>query len=349
MVICYIITSSNADENQNKPRNRGIQINNKQNGMISPANLRPAFQLITKDVIHWFPGHMNKGLKQMQQKLKAIDCVVEVHDARIPLSGRNPEFKYTVSGLKPHILVLNKKDLISVRSQRHIAERIKAEEGIEHVVFTNCKNQQCDGVRRIIPLAQELITGSNRYHRSDQPDSCMMIIGVPNVGKSSLVNILRNRHLHKRAASAVGGVAGITRSVLHKIKISEEPLIYLLDTPGILAPTIKDTETGMKLALCACLQDHLVGPDLIADFLLFWLNRNERFEYVELMGLDQPTDAIGEVLLSGAKQLDKYRKVRNFDGSMVMRPDFEAAAFHMLKAFRRGDLGKVNLDREYFK
>lgn len=317
--------------------------------LAAPANLRPAFQLVTKDVIHWFPGHMNKGLKQMQQKLKTIDCVLEVHDARIPLSGRNPEFKYTVSGLKPHILVLNKRDLISERSQRRIADRIRAEEGLDHVLFTNCKDQQCSGVRRIVPLAQELIGASNRYQRADQPDSCMMIIGVPNVGKSSLVNILRNRHLHKRGATAVGGVAGITRSVLNKIKISEEPLIYLLDTPGILAPNIKDTETGMKLALCACLQDHLVGPDLIADFLLYWLNRNERYEYVELMGLERPTDAIGEVLLSAAKMLDKYRKVRNFDGTMVLRPDFEAAAFHMLKAFRRGELGRVNLDREYFK
>lgn len=317
--------------------------------IAQPANLRSAFQLITKDVIHWFPGHMNKGLKQMQQKLKSIDCVIEVHDARIPLSGRNPEFKYTVSGLKPHILVLNKKDLIDVRSQSKISDRIRAEQGIDHVLFTNCKHQQCDGVRRLIPLAQDLIGGSNRYHRSEEPDSCLMIIGVPNVGKSSLVNILRNRHLHRKAASAVGAVAGITRSVLHKIKISEQPLTYLLDTPGILAPNIRDTETGMKLALCACLQDHLVGSDLIADYLLYWLNRNGRYDYVPLMGLEQPTDSIGEVLIAGAKLLQKYRRGRLSDGTMVLRPDIEAAANHMLKAFRRGELGRINLDGEFFK
>lgn len=312
-------------------------------------NLRPAFKLVNKDLIHWFPGHMNKGIKQMQQKLKSIDCIIEVHDARIPLSGRNPEFKYTVSGLKPHILILNKKDLISQRAQSKIADKIRAEQGIDRILFTNCKNQQCEGVRKIIPLAQELIGNSNRYHRSETDDCCVMIIGVPNVGKSSLVNILRNRHLHKKGASAVGAVAGITRSVLHKIKISEEPLIYLLDTPGILAPNIKDTETGMKLALCACLQDHLVGPDLIADYLLFWLNRNERLDYVELMGLDGPTDSIGEVLLAGSKKLAKFKKIKSFDGGMVLKPDFEAAAHHLLKAFRRGELGNVNLDEEYFQ
>lgn len=316
----------------------------------APANLRPAFKLITKDIVHWFPGHMNRGMKQMQQKLKTIDCIVEVHDARIPLSGRNPEFQYNITGgHKPHILVLNKRDLIAPAAQRRIADRLRAEQSIEHVLFTNCKNQQCDGVRKIVPLAQQLIAGTNRYQRTDQPDSCVMIIGVPNVGKSSLVNILRNRHLHRRAASAVGAVAGITRSVLHKIKISEDPLVYLLDTPGILAPQIRDTETGMKLALCACLQDHLVGPDLMADYLLYWLNRNGRFEYVELMGMAQASDCIAEVLLSGARLLDKYRKVRHFDGTMVLRPDVEAAAFHMLKAFRRGDLGQINLDEEFFK
>lgn len=312
-------------------------------------NLRPAFKLITKDVIHWFPGHMGKGLKQMQQKLKNIDCVIEVHDARIPLSGRNPEFKYTVSGLKPHILVLNKRDLTDNRTLVKVSEKIKTEEGIDHIVFTNCKNQQCDGIRKLVPLAKELIENSNRYHRSEQPDFCVMIIGVPNVGKSSLVNILRNRHLRKKAASAVGGVAGITRSVLHKIKISEDPLIYLLDTPGILEPNIKDTETGMKLALCACLQDHLVGPDLIADYLLYWMNKNERYDYVQTMGLDQPTDSIGEVLLAGSKLLNKFKKVRHSDGTMMMRPDFETAANYMLKSFRRGEFGKFNLDKDFFK
>lgn len=313
--------------------------------MLLPK-LRPSFRLATKDSINWFPGHMGKGLKQMQQKLKTVDCVIEVHDARIPFSGRNPEFKYTVSGVKPHILVLNKRDLSDAKLMTKVTEKIRAEQGIDHVLWTNCKDQKCFGIRRLVPLAQQLISDSNRYQRTEEPDSCCMIIGVPNVGKSSLVNILRNRHLRKKAASAVGGVAGITRSVLHRIKISEDPLVYLLDTPGILAPNIRDTETGMKLALCGCLPDHLVGPDLIADFMLFWMNRNERYDYVRYMGMDEPTDRIGEVLLAGATQLNKFKKIRSSDGEMVMRPDFETAAYHMLKAFRCGEFGKINLDAD---
>ncbi len=312
-------------------------------------NLRKSFQLVAKDVINWFPGHMGKGLKQMQQKLKAIDCIIEVHDARIPLSGRNPEFKYTVSGLKPHILVLNKKDLTDNKSHNRIAEQIKRDEGIDHVIFTNCKDQQCGGIKSLIPVARELISNSNRFQRSEEADHTLMIIGVPNVGKSSLINILRNRHLRKKAATAVGAVAGITRSVLTKIKISEDPLIFLLDTPGILAPKIKDTETGMKLALCGCLQDHLVGPDLIADYLLYWLNQNSRFDYVKHLGLDGPTDDILEVLLSCSKLLNKYKKIKNYDGQIVLKQDFDSSAHHFLKLFRYGELGQSNLDNHLFQ
>lgn len=93
----------------------------------------------------------------------------------------------------------------------------------------------------------------------------------------------------------------------------------------------------------------LVGPDLIADYLLYWLNKNQGFDYVKLLELKQPTDSIGEVLLAGSKLLNKFKKIRHYDGSMVLRPDFEAAAHHLLKAFRKGNLGKVNLDKEHFK
>lgn len=309
--------------------------------------MRKAFKLVSKDSVQWFPGHMTKGLRQMQQKLKMIDCVVEVHDARIPFSGRNPEFKYTVSGLKPHILVLNKKDLTDKKLIARTAEQVKAKDGINHVIFTNCKDQLDSGIRKIMPLARDLILDSNRFHRSDQKEFCIMIIGVPNVGKSSLVNIMRNKYLKKRAASAVGAVAGITRSVLTRIKIATDPLVYLLDTPGILQPNIRDTECGMKLALCACLQDHLVGPEVIADYLLFWMNQRQRYDYVKLMGLQEPTDEIAEVLVSGAVLLDKHKKIKQYDGSIVVKPDLDAAAYHMIRAFRTGELGTANLDADF--
>lgn len=310
-------------------------------------NFRKVFKIVNRDVIQWFPGHMGKGIRQMQQKLKMVDCVIEVHDARIPFSGRNTDFKHTITGIRPHILVLNKKDISDARHFESIAERIRRDEGIDNILYTNCKDQQCEGIQKLIPLAKQLIINSNRYNRSNQPDYNIMIIGVPNVGKSSLTNVLRNRHLKIKSASAVGGVAGITRSVLNRIKISRTPLIYMYDTPGILTPRITDTEQGMKLALVSCLQDHLVGQTVIADFLLYWLNKNQHFGYVELMNLSKPTDSIEEVLISGAKMLNKTQKVKSYDGRLVIRPNFDAAAMHFIRAFRSGSLGKFNLDNDY--
>lgn len=314
---------------------------------MSIGNFRQVFKVANKDLIQWFPGHMGKGIRQMQQKLKMVDCVIEVHDARIPFSGRNVDFKHTITGVRPHILVLNKKDISDESQFESIAEKIKRDEGIENVLYTNCKDQRCEGTRRLIPLAKQLIINSNRFNRNNQPDYNIMIIGVPNVGKSSLTNVLRNRHLKMKSASAVGGVAGITRSVLNRIKISETPKIYMYDTPGILTPRIADTDQGMKLALVSCLQDHLVGHTVIADYLLYWLNKNGHFSYVEVMNLPKPTDSIEEVLVSCAKQLNKTQKIKKFDGSIVIRPNFDAAAIHFLKAFRTGSLGKLNLDNNY--
>lgn len=260
------------------------------------------------------------------------------------LSGRNPNFKYTISGVKPHILVLNKKDLIHRHHIPKIIDKIRHEEGIEHVIFSNCKDSRCDGIKKLLPLSSELIGNSERYNRSDENDFCLMIIGVPNVGKSSLINALRNRNLQKKNAAPVGAIAGITRSVLNRIKICDDPLVYLLDTPGILTPNIGSTEIGMKLALCACLQDHLVGPELIADYLLFWLNKHNKFVYTKKIGIDKPTDNIAEVLLEYSKLLNKTKKMKDFNGNIVVRPDLLSAAQNFIKLYRTGELGKILLD-----
>lgn len=303
---------------------------------------RSVFHTIEKEALHWFPGHMNKGLKQMQQKLRHVDCVIEVHDARIPLSGRNPNFKYTISGIKPHILVLNKVDLIEPHLKRKITDSLQ--KTCQNLIFTNCKDQRCQGVKQLFPLANKLIKNTDRYNRTNEEDYCIMIIGVPNVGKSSLTNSLRNRYLKKSNATQVGAAPGVTRSVLNKIKISESPLIYMLDTPGILTPDVPSTEVGLKLALCATIQDHLVGETTIADYLLYWLNKNKYFDYVNVFELNNATDNILEVLTTIAVKNERFLKFRETTGSYVQRPDLEMAAKIMIKKFRTGELGKIMLD-----
>lgn len=312
---------------------------------IAVNTFRSVFRTVDKETLHWFPGHMGKGLKSMQHKLRSIDCIIEVHDARIPLSGRNTEFKRTISGIKPHILVLNKADLIPRKSIPPIKDKLSLDHG--NVIFTNCKDHNCQGVRKLFPLAQELINKSDRFNRSNAEDYCIMIIGVPNVGKSSLINSLRNRFLHKSNASPVGAKPGITKSVLTKIKMSENPLFYMLDTPGILTPSVPNTEVGLKLALCATIEDHMVGENIIADFLLYWLNKHELFKYVDVFKLKSASDDILEVLAQIAMNNNKMLKLRDVSsGAYVKRPDLDGAAKLMLQVFRNGGLGKIMLDQD---
>lgn len=202
---------------------------------FNPAayNFRQKCPFVSKDLLRWFPGHMNKGLKQMQRKLKTVDCVIEVHDSRIPFTGRNPIFTNTLTGAKPHILVLNKKDLTISSLIPRIKDQLKAEQGIQNIVFTNSKDQSCRGLKTLRPLMVDLIKDSNRYNRSEETDYNVMIIGVPNVGKSSLINMLRSRNLRVGHALPVGAVAGVTRSVMTKIRINSNPDIFMLDTPGM--------------------------------------------------------------------------------------------------------------------
>ncbi|XP_054516028.2 mitochondrial ribosome-associated GTPase 1 isoform X2 [Pan troglodytes] len=237
------------------------------------AAWRENFPLCGRDVARWFPGHMAKGLKKMQSSLKLVDCIIEVHDARIPLSGRNPLFQETL-GLKPHLLVLNKMDLADLTEQQKIMQHLEGE-GLKNVIFTNCVKDE--NVKQILPMVTELIGRSHRYHRRENLEYCIMVIGVPNVGKSSLINSLRRQHLRKGKATRVGGEPGITRAVMSKIQVSERPLMFLLDTPGVLAPRIESVETGLKLALCGTVLDHLVGEETMADYLLYTLNKHQRF------------------------------------------------------------------------
>lgn len=310
------------------------------------TKFRKSFKVVDKALLRWFPGHMGKGMKQMQQKLKSIDCIIEVHDARIPLSGRNLDFKYSISGLRPHILVLNKMDLADLSYKQRIEDKIIREQNISKVIYTNCKDSFCQGIKQVMPTALSLIKGANRFNRSENVDYRIMVIGVPNVGKSSLINAVRTNVLGKKGVAAVGGVAGITRAVQHQIKISHNPLVYVLDTPGVLSPIIRNVETGLKLAVCSTLQDHLVGEEIIADYLLYWLNKNNNFDYVSYLNCDVPTDDIRIALAKAAIHRQSSIKYRDFSGSYIYRPDLQGMARNFINAYRTGVFGKTLLDND---
>ncbi|KAK1886236.1 Mitochondrial ribosome-associated GTPase 1 [Dissostichus eleginoides] len=109
-----------------------------------------SFDFGAREVAHWFPGHMAKGLKQMRANLKSVDCIIEIHDARIPFSGRNPAFQETLD-VKPHVLILNKMDLADVSKEQIILKKLKRN-GVKNVLFTDCLKQRDDNVKKLVPM-----------------------------------------------------------------------------------------------------------------------------------------------------------------------------------------------------
>ncbi|XP_067122364.1 mitochondrial GTPase 1 [Centruroides vittatus] len=308
-------------------------------------NFREKFVYPIKETVNWYPGHMSTGIRKMQQKLKNVDCILEVHDARIPFSGRNYNFHNLLTAIKPHILILNKMDLSELSYKSQILEKFKTE-NVNNVIFTNCKNQHDEGIKRIIPKVIDLVKNYDNSHQLKKSNYTIMIIGIPNVGKSSVINALRNRYLHKDKATAVGSTPGITRSVLEKIKINEDPLIFLLDTPGIMIPAIKNIEVALRLALCDTIKEGLIDSDILADYLLFILNKHRNFSYLHYLGLEEPCDDIRIVLLKTAISLKASFIFKTSDNQKILKPNLRAAADYFLKGFRKGEFGRMLLDED---
>ncbi|KAK7600940.1 hypothetical protein V9T40_008381 [Parthenolecanium corni] len=308
---------------------------------------RQEFIVPDKTVLRWFPGHMAGGIKKIQAKLKSVDCILEVHDARIPISGRNPNFKRDFLGVKPHVLVLNKADLADVNHTPEILQYLETKENIRDVVFTDCKKQTTSaGLNKLVPKILEAISNSNRHNRICNREFGVLIIGVPNVGKSSLINALRSKYLNKAGHAPVGCNPGVTVSVQNRIKISQDPSVFIYDTPGILTPRLPNVYAGLKLAACAAIKDSLVGPVVIADYLLYWCNKNHWDNYLDFFGIQDRCDEIGKLLTEYAIKKNIYLRLRSVEGAagMVIKPDIDKAADLFIDAFRKGKLGPVTLD-----
>ena len=297
----------------------------------------------------WFPGHMHKGLGQIQRRMVDIDCVLEVHDARIPLSGRNLTFRENLNKSRPHILLLNKHDLFPEADKEKVRKQLM-DSSLADVIWTNCKDRDDPGVTSIIDKVSKLIKG-NANENDLKPFSTVLVVGIPNVGKSTIINKLRGFGLRIGGKPApVAAKPGWTKAVGERIRVSDNPCIYLLDSPGISVPQITDMHAGMKLAACGTLQDHLVGEQHIVDYLMYWLNNHHYFEYVEAMGLKQPEDDGTLMLAKAAIAAGKFRivkDVRKGHGNMKI-PHIDSMAKQFLRLFRAGQFGLVNLDTDMF-
>ncbi|PLT34229.1 ribosome biogenesis GTPase YlqF [Bacillus sp. V5-8f] len=217
--------------------------------------------------IQWFPGHMAKARREVTEKLKLIDIIFELVDARIPSSSRNPMIDEIIQH-KPRIILLNKSDMADPAKTKQWLDYYKSK-GVTAIAINS---QAGSGLNQITAASKELLKEKFDRMRAKgiKPRAIRaMIVGIPNVGKSTLINRLAKKNIAK-----TGNTPGVTKAQ-QWIKVGKE--LELLDTPGILWPKFEDQEVGLKLALTGAIKDTLLN---LHDISLYGLRFLER-EYPE--------------------------------------------------------------------
>lgn len=283
--------------------------------------------------IQWFPGHMAKARRQITEKLKLIDVVIELLDARIPLSSRNPMID-EILGDKPRLVLLNKYDLSDPAITDRWVDFFKTKE-IQALPIDSTSGQQ---VQQIIPRCKELLTEKLQRERDKgmRPRAVRsLIVGIPNVGKSTLINRLAGRR-----AAATGDQPGVTKAQ-QWIKTGGE--LELLDTPGVLWPKFEDPNVGMRLAITGAIKDTLLHVEDIAFEAVRYLmkhysnNIQERYQLDELPTQIEDADEVVALM----EQIGRKRGCLRSGG----RIDLEKASNVILRDLRSGQLGRISLEQ----
>ncbi len=279
-------------------------------------------------IIQWFPGHMTKALREMEESLKKVDIVLELCDARIPVSSRNPKVKEIV-GAKPYITIMNKSALADPAANLRFKQEL-GEDG-HRVIFTDCMTGQ--GIDEIVPaIRTELKEKLEKYEsRGMKKVPRAMIIGVTNCGKSSLINRLYGS---KKAKSE--NRPGVTRT---QQWVTVEDKVDLLDTPGVLWPKFEDERVGLNLAYTGAIRDEILDIESIAVLLI-----NELFEkYPDLIfnrykiTREDVTDKLPHEIFEA---IGKKRGLLVSGGEV----DYPRTARMIMDEFRDGKIGRITLD-----
>lgn len=273
-------------------------------------------------IIQWFPGHMSKARRQVQENLKHVDFVTILVDARLPLSSQNPMLTKIV-GEKPKLMILNKADLADQSLTKEWC-RYYEEQGIKTLAI-NSKEQAT--VKKVTEAAKKLMAEKLQKlkERGIQKQSLRtMIIGIPNAGKSTLMNRLAGKKI-----AVVGNKPGVTKGQ-QWLKSNKD--LEILDTPGILWPKFEDEEVGLKLALTGAIKDQLLPLDEVTIFGLNYFKHHypnrleERFKGINL-DLETP-----EIIMEMTKDLG-------------FKEDYDRFYNLFIKEIRDGKLGVFTLDQ----
>ncbi len=284
--------------------------------------------------INWYPGHMKKTRELIQNNLKMVDAVIEVIDARIPVSSRNPIIDELVSA-KPRIIALNKSDLADAKANSLWKERLPG------AVVLNAMTGE--GTKQIFAILEKV--AAERTGRSALKPCRLMIVGVPNCGKSSLINRMTGRKSTK-----TGDRPGVTKG---KQWLTLENGMQLLDTPGILWPKFEDPNVGMNLAFCGSIKDEILDVPTLAMELIKVLTvrypelLRERYKLEELLEegdespeTGYPIETETDAALANMHQMAIKR------GCILpgKRIDYERIGKLLLDEFRAAKIGRITLE-----
>ncbi len=277
--------------------------------------------------LQWYPGHMAKTRRMIEENLRNIDVVVEILDARIPFSGRNPNFDDILRG-KPRLVVMNKYDLADAA----ITDKWTAwynKNGIK-VIPISCKDGM--GINKLAPAAKELISDKIQAAREKGMNRGVkiMMVGIPNVGKSTLIN-----RLSGKASAKTGDRPGVTRT---KQWIRLKDGLELLDTPGILPPKFDNQRTAVNLAYTGAIRDEIMEVELLAYSLLEYLRDNYAEKLCERYKLDDISDMPGYEIL----ELIGRKRGCVVSGGEI---DTERAANILLDELRGCKIGRITLEK----
>ncbi|MGD7021080.1 ribosome biogenesis GTPase YlqF [Rossellomorea vietnamensis] len=276
--------------------------------------------------IQWFPGHMAKARRQVTEKLKLVDIIIELVDARIPISSRNPMIDEVVQH-KPRLVLLNKADM---------ADRALTDQWIRYFADRSIKAlavnaQGGTGLGDIVRASKEILREKfdRMKSRGMKPRAIRaMIVGIPNVGKSTLINRLAKKNIAK-----TGNTPGVTKAQ-QWIKVGKE--MELLDTPGILWPKFEDQEVGYKLALTGAIKDTILNLQDIAVYGLRYLEKHYPNRLEERYGIEVFPEEIVEV----------FDKIGVQRGCLIAGGgvDYDKTSDLIVRDIRSERLGKITFD-----
>ena len=273
----------------------------------------------------WYPGHMTKARRMMQENIKLIDLIIELVDARIPLSSRNPDID-ELGKNKARLILLNKADLAEDRQNDAWLEYFKGK-GYSAVKVNSKKGGGIKSIQSVIQEACREKTERDRKRGILNRPVRAMVVGIPNVGKSTFINALAGK-----ACAKTGNKPGVTKG---KQWIRLNKNVELLDTPGILWPKFEDQEVGLKLAFIGSIKDEILQTEELASELVRFLNGSYPGvleEKYQIGTSEDPYAVLGEI----AQSRHCLTKGSGYDT--------EKAAAILLDDFRNGQLGRITLE-----